>query len=740
MKKEYAKRLASVMSIIPCNAKKVPLEKGWTKNECKTPEEVFELKCQLYGCRGGYKHVECVDVDLKVFASQIQRKEWWAEFYGLLCDNILDFDKKVVIARTISGGFHLIYKNKNVAKNTKIAKLKDMNEAIIETRGIGGQFILYDTFLNEKEYHDISYISDEERQIIWEISKSYDYIKPSDIFFEKTEKRQTDITRVSPWADFNTKHSCLELLSSDFDVVGKTSTSYIVRRKGAKSASSGYIYRDSGGLYLFSTATIYPANTLLSPASIYAWKHHNGDFSKTAKELYALGYGDRIMPKTIPILEQKKIIEEKINDDTPTFPIEVFPIHFANFIKESNETLGLSIDYMGCSLLWVFSIVIGNTMQMEVETSWREPATIWIALVGEPGIGKTPSVNHIISPLRELNIREQRNYKRNYKKYEEFEKLDKKEKERTEEIKKPVNQQFIVSDVTIEALFDLHEDNPKGLGIFKDELAGWFKDMNKYRAGSDLEAWLSSWSGSPANLTRKTTKSAFVDRPFLPVIGGIQPSIYERHLSGENKENGFVDRVLTCYPLLKVNKYSRKYMSAEAIRWYSDTIQSAKHYFDNLFMQSVEDEKINSIPVRFSDGALVEWERIYNDIADMQNCEDQEEHIKSMLPKQRSYIPRFCLILNAMQLCVHRSVSAEIEKETLLKAEKLSKYFIAMAQRIKVEKSEFDEIKEIIRDKKTKKEKIIALYNAKPDFNRTKCAEIIGVSRQYVLGVISDNK
>ena len=38
----------------------------------------------------------------------------------------------------------------------------------------------------------------------------------------------------------------------------------------------------------------------------------------------------------------------------------------------------------------------------------------------------------------------------------------------------------------MEALIDLHENVPHGIGIFKDELAGWLKDMNKYRSGSDL--------------------------------------------------------------------------------------------------------------------------------------------------------------------------------------------------------------------------------------------------------------
>ena len=333
-------------------------------------------------------------------------------------------------------------------------------------------------------------------------------------------------------------------------------------------------------------------------------------------------------------------------------------------------------------------------------------------------------------------MREQRDYNKKLKKYLDYQKLDKKEKERTEEIKKPINQQFIVSDVTIEALFDLHDDNPKGLGVFKDELAGWFKDMNKYRTGSDLEAWLSSWSGSPASLTRKTAKSSFVDRPFLPVIGGIQPSIYERHLSGENKENGFVDRVLTCYPELKANKYNKKMMSPESIQWYNDTIQSAKSFFDRFFSEEEVGDVIESVQVRFSAEALAEWERIYNEITDMQNCDYEEEHIKSMLPKQRSYIPRFCLILNGILLCVNGSVNTEIEKETILKAERLSKYFVAMAKKIKLEKTETDEITNIVNEKKTNREKIKLLYDQKPDFNRTKAAIALGITRMTVARIV----
>jgi len=177
---------------------------------------------------------------------------------------------------------------------------------------------------------------------------------------------------------------------------------------------------------------------------------------------------------------------------------------------------------------------------------------VWICCVGKPGIGKTPSINHIIFPLTKKNNKEIKNYIKEKEKYDNYYELDKKEREQVEEIKKPMKSQFIANDVTIEALIDLHEESKNSVGVFKDELAGWFKDMNKYRAGSDLEFWLSSWSNKGVAVNRKTSKNSFVESPIIPVLGGIQPSILTNFFTDENKDNGFIDRMLTCFQTCKL--------------------------------------------------------------------------------------------------------------------------------------------------------------------------------------------
>ena len=139
-------------------------------------------------------------------------------------------------------------------------------------------------------------------------------------------------------------------------------------------------------MYLFSTGTIYPHEKLITPFVAFTYKYHNGNFSDASKELYKLGYGSRI----------EKIIKEKetflpnneteisnylVNENDLIFPIDIFPKPMPNYIIECNSKLDSNIDYMGCSLLWLISICIGNSIEMEVKRGWTENASLWISLV-----------------------------------------------------------------------------------------------------------------------------------------------------------------------------------------------------------------------------------------------------------------------------------------------------------------------------------------------------------------------
>lgn len=685
----------------------------------------------------GYNGIEVFDIDLKIFASLKEQQDFWNEYIKFLSDNINDFDDKFVIYKTVNNGYHIIYRCAKIGGNEKVAKLKGHNEAIIETRGIGGYVFIYENQVSKKSYYEIQEISELDRDVLFSVSRFYNYIEEKDqVIPEAHKKFDVPDIEVPTWVDYNNKTNITDVLGNEFTIIRNLSDKYVIRREGATSPHSGYIYKNSACMYLFTTGTIYPNEKLLSAFSVYTYKFHNGNFSQAAKDLYQKGFGSRLIK---PVQELKEKIE--INKADLVFPIEVFPQEIQAYMILCQKTLDSSIDYMGCSFLWVLSIITGNAIKCQVKTGWVEHSTVWFSVVGKAGIGKTPSIANIIDPLQKVNSREQKKYIKHNEKYQEYMALDKKDRVNTEEIKKPRKTQFIANDITLEALVDLHEENKNAIGLFKDELAGWFKDMNKYRAGSDLEFWLSTWSGKSVFLNRKTAKSSFVESPLISVLGGIQPGVLDSFYTEENKDNGFIDRMLLCFPDLLVEEYNENELNPGILTWYSDYVIAFYDGIKSKVLKFNNDDEIEPIIAKFSTDAKKEWKRIFNDITGQQNSDEENEYMKSMLPKQKSYIPRFALLINTLNWYNSNGYSDLdiISKESILAAEKLSKYFIAMSKKIKINSAEVNDIKKYIRnnDSKTSYEKFKELYAINPEINKSELAEKLGISRKTLYQYIA---
>ena len=743
--------LDSGFSLITASGNKKPNMKTWKQYQT-TPIDKHEFEkaytsqttnspTEIVGIITGFNGLEVIDVDLKVFPTLQEQDAFWKELYDYLKDNIDDFDMKFVIYKTQNQGYHILYRCELPEGNKKIAALQGHTEAVIESRGKGGYVVIYENKISKRDYLNISKISDRDREILWSICKTFNYVGDEQQIEPDARTRQEFngvVNRKTVWQDYNDRHTIWDVISDEFKIVRKLSKWTIILREGAKSSQSGYIYSDSGCMYLFSTGTRYPNEKLISPFIAFAYKYHKGNVSEAARELYKNGYGDRMV---------KPLEADKIETIIPTqdliFPIDIFPAPFQTYMLECNRTLDASIDYMGCSMLWLLSLSIGNSINVEIKPGWVESCNIWIAVVGKAGIGKSPSIDHIIAPLKRINSREVQEYIKAYEKWQAYEKLKEDDKKQVEEATKPHKTQFIVDDITLEALVDLHSQAKNGVGVFKDELNGWFKDMNKYREGSDLEFWLSTWSGKSITVNRITRSGSYIHSPLIPVLGGIQPSVLTSIYTEENKDNGFVDRMLLSYPDLQVEYFNRNIIDREAWQWYNDAVVAFFQHVKRNYI--VIDADSNIVPYRalFSDEAMDEIERIFNNITDTQRSDEENEYMKSMLPKQKSYIPRFALIIHAIDCYISSKPIHEvlhIGKESVLKAEKLSKYFIAMAKKIKVNNIEVLNMKKIMNLNKSlsNKEKFYEMYKINPDLNRTEAGEILGLSRRQIQSYIKE--
>ena len=671
----------------------------------------------------GFNDVECIDIDTKIFTSVKEKQDFWKEYLNLLISHIDNFIDKVVIIETKSGGYHIIYKTSIKDGNKKIAKPKGYKEALIESRGVGGFIFLHDKTINKKKYHEIDYISDAERNLIWDISRTYNYEEPKkiDLPTKKTFKQDG----VSPWDDYAQKNTILDVCSDEFDIMSKGKNSILIRRKGAKSAHSGYIFDNSGKMFLFSTGTLYPNEQPLNSFDVYAYKHHNGDYKNATKQAYQDGYGARYEVETVTYDLPKRISDLE-------FPLHIFPANVQHYINECSSKLNASPDFMGSAFLWLTSTLLGNTLKIQVKKGWIDSPIVWISVIGKAGVGKTPDLDLIVKPLNKLNEQEIVKYNKRYSEFKTYESLSKEDKEINETLEQPKRKQFIVDDITIEGLVQLHEESPKSIGVYKDELAGFFKDMNKYREGSDLQFWLTTWSGKSYNVNRKTSGDSFLKKPFLPILGGIQPEIFETFQTQENKHNGFMDRMLFCNPNKKAQYPSIDEISTETLQAYQDYVFRIKEIVDTDLTELDDDGDINPFIVGFTEDAKKEFRKYHCELVDKQESENELDYFRGVFAKQITYIPRFSLIIAFLKSLERDELIQEVTLSDVKAAKEVSDYYIKMTKNNKTDNDLTKQIADVIANCKTNKDKVLTLVNKFPKLSKTTIAETVGISRQTV--------
>ena len=289
-------------SVITIGDSKIPNTKWKEQQTIQLSKKDFEANYNKNNTKGvglatGYYNLEVIDIDTKILPTDEEKNIFWNEYLDILSESIEDFDDKIVIYRTKSGGYHLLYRCEKIEGNLKIAKPKGYKEALIETRGIGGYVFVYSDRVSANGYLEIKTISESDRNILMECSRFYNYVEdvPEKIPTITTSNFQDQ--DIKTWDDYNQKNKIWDLICNSFTEVGEANGNKLVLRNGSKSAHSGYIFNDSDKLFLYSTGTNYPHEKPLSSFDVYRIDYHSGDYKSACSQLYKDGYGTRLTVK-----------------------------------------------------------------------------------------------------------------------------------------------------------------------------------------------------------------------------------------------------------------------------------------------------------------------------------------------------------------------------------------------------------------------------------------------------------
>lgn len=356
------------------------------------------------------------------------------------------------------------------------------------------------------------------------------------------------------------------------------------------------------------------------------------------------------------------------------FPIGIFPPIIQQIIYELYNNNQFPIDYSSCAVLSAISTGIGNTMRIRVKHGFDQPAHLFLAFVGSPGINKSAPINFFFRRFYVKDDEEIKSYRSAKKVYNQKLKKNEQSKDIIND-PEPIRSQTMVNDTTIEGIISLHHGNPKGLCLHADELMGWINSYGRYNKGSDEQTWLTIFSGGPIRITRKNADlDISIPNTCINVIGTIQPDVLPKLINADKLYNGFVDRILFAFPA-----------NTKSLRWTdndADITVLAKwdDIIGKLISLEYTPEKEPTI-IFFSTDAKKHLRQWQNKIAENDD-KNQNDTIRGLHAKLETYVIRFCLILHVLDcICNKKDISTEVPESIVVNSIKLFDYFEDTAKR-----------------------------------------------------------
>jgi len=229
--------------------------------------------------------------------------------------------------------------------------------------------------------------------------------------------------------------------------------------------------------------------------------------------------------------------------DWEDFPLSTLPDPVQGYVTAQAEAMSVDPSMIAVPGLSVLSAAVGNSRHVELQSTWKEPPTLWTMIVAESGERKSPALKKATAPTHRKHSQLKKEYDRALDAWQ-----DRDEEERGP---RPQRKRLTANDATVETIGLLHDDNPRGLLLYRDELAGWLGSFNQYNKGeSDLQKWIEFYGTTPVEIDRKSSErsSMLIENPSVAVTGSIQGGVLEDRLNALHFQSGFAARALMCEP------------------------------------------------------------------------------------------------------------------------------------------------------------------------------------------------
>jgi putative DNA primase/helicase len=252
---------------------------------------------------------------------------------------------------------------------------------------------------------------------------------------------------------------------------------------------------------------------------------------------------------------------------------ELLSPSFRPLVRDVSERMQVPMDYPAVVILLCLAGAVNRraTIQPKAQdTGWVVVPNLWGGIIAPPGFMKSPVIQATTHPLVQIQALWRQAHEEALKEYElgkeEYElrraawkelykansKTGKASPDRpAHEPQEPKLRRLIANDGTFEALHQIMRENPAGILVIRDELTGWWSQLDRAGREGERAFCLQAWNGDTGyTIDRIGRGTIHVEACCMSMLGGIQPGRLRSYLADALEDGPSNDGLIQRFQLM----------------------------------------------------------------------------------------------------------------------------------------------------------------------------------------------
>jgi putative DNA primase/helicase len=381
--------------------------------------------------------------------------------------------------------------------------------------------------------------------------------------------------------------------------------------------------------------------------------------------------------------------------------LDLLPEALRVWVEDVSERMQCPPDFPAVACIVMASSLIGRQVAIRPKQldEWTVVPNLWGAVIGRPGVMKTPAMREALKGLYALENLERDQHGEAMQDYQhdlletrnrqqaaaqKFRKeCQKNGNARLVEIAepdKPVRRRYIVNDATVEKLGELLNENPNGLLLIRDELSGFLRNLGKQGREGERSFYLEAWNGDQSFTYDRIGRGTIdIESCTISILGSIQPGPFLAYMRSNLTSGALDDGLLQRFQLLVWPDDPGKFRDIDRPP-NPEAQKGIRELVSRLIYIRTGQLTIGSEGafVSFDSEALRRFQAWREDLENRIRSGDEHPMMEAHLAKYRSLVPSLALIFHVIK---DKEVEPRVRLDSLEQAIGFAEYLETHAQR-----------------------------------------------------------